>query len=77
MITFRDEDNMKPISYEDLLQAGKGAFNFSPDEDFKSVSQILEVASKNMHGLDYHCGASTFARRLAMYIDHNDFIKQL
>ena len=66
---------MKTINYEDLLQAGKAVFNFSPDEDFKSVSQILKVAKDNMRGLDYHHGASRFADRMAMYIDHNDYVK--
>jgi len=57
------------VTYEDLLQRGKKVFNFSPNDNFNSVEQILEVASDELLIRDYVYGSALYGKTLAAYCD--------
>ncbi len=58
------------MEHQELIEYGKKAFNFSPNERFESIEQILKTAKKNIGRQEYYLkGASCLAEVLAIYVD--------
>jgi hypothetical protein len=60
------------MTYEQLMNECKLAFNFAPCEEFNNISHLLETARKDLGSCHFYVlGAAIVAEKLALYLDQD------